>query len=70
MGLSDKRQESMIINDARAVLDAHQRECEEILDASQPLRQGEAQMRAYAIKRLRHIKLLRARMPETIFKKA
>jgi len=62
MSLSGKRQESMTVNDARAVFDAHQMECEEILQGSYPLRNGEAQLRQYAVKRLRQIKLLRARM--------
>jgi len=62
MSLSDKRQESTTVNDAGAVLDAHQQECEEILAGGLPLRTGEARLRIYALKRLRHIKLLRARM--------
>ncbi len=71
MGLSGKRQESMVVNDAEAVLDVldvHERECREILSDPLPLRNGEARLRAYAVKRLRHIKLLRARMPRTVFK--
>lgn len=58
----------LTVNDAGAVFDAHQRECEEILDSRAPLGNDEAQLRAYAIKRLRHIKLLRARMPIGVFK--
>jgi hypothetical protein len=68
MGLSDKRQEILTLSNADTMFDAHQRECEEILDSPAPLGKDEAQLRAYAIKRLRHIKLLRTRMPINVFK--